>query len=116
MAGDKVLKFTPNMKKGIEVMIAHPEYTYEQVAEAVGCSWASVRTWKNHVLFQEELDKRLKEEWADARRMAQAKMMELAEAGDFRAIQYILDSCGYGAVQEININQNVIKVSVDEDE
>lgn len=112
----KELKFTPNMRKGIDAMMAYPFATYEEIGNIVGCSGAAVKSWKRHPLFQEELDKRLREEWSGARRMAQKQMMILAENGDYRAIQYILDSNGYQAPQKIELNNNVIKVTVDEDE
>lgn len=110
------LKFTPNMRRGIEAMMAYPFATQEEIANLVGCSVATVRSWKYHPLFQEVLEKRLKEEWKDARKVAQATIIDLAKDGDFQASKYILDSNGYNATQKVEIENNQIKVTIDSDD
>lgn len=107
---------TPRMKKGIEYRLAHPNATNLEVAEYLGCHPKTVDKWKYHELYQEELNKRLEEEWKAYRLPAQKKMKELADNGDYRAVAYILDSNGLSAPQQIEVNTNTIKISIDEDE
>lgn len=107
---------TPRMRKGMEYILSHPSATNKEVAEFLGCHEQTVCSWKRHELYQEEFTKRLKEEWEDYRLEAQRKMKELSDSGDFNATKYILDSNGYQAPQQIEVNSNVIKVSIDEDE
>ena len=106
------ITLTPKMKRGIEYLMAHPSATQQEIADFVGCSIATVRKWKYHPLYTEEFEKRLEEEWRDYRLSAQKKMKELADNGDYRAVAYILDSNGYSAPQQIEVNSNVITVSL----
>lgn len=106
---------TKNMRVGAELMIAHPNWTNQQIADEIGIAEVTIRKWKYHELFNEYLDKRLAEEWKSYRIPAQKKMKELADNGDYRAIAYILDSNNYQAPQQIEINQNTIKVTIDND-
>ena len=103
---------TPRMKKGIEYRLAHPNATNLEVAEYLGCHPKTVDKWKHHELYQEELNKRLEEEWRAYRLPAQKKMKELSDQGDFQATKYILDSNGYSAPQQIEVNTNTITVSL----
>lgn len=107
---------TKNMQVGAELMIAHPNWTYQQIADEIGIKEVTIRKWKHHELFNEYLEKRLAEEWRDYRKSAQKKMKELADNGDYRAVAYILDSNGYSAPQQIEVNTNTITVSLIDDD
>lgn len=85
----------------IEAMVANPLATDIKLAEIVGLNNNTVGRWRKQPDFQELLRKRLQEQWSDAERLAQAKMIELAEEKNFNAVKYILDSLGYAPAQRI---------------
>ena len=110
--------YKPTVKQlaAIEALVAHPEMTQREIAESVGISEVQLcKLRRKNAGFKALLDERLRETWADSRRVAQKTMIKLAEEGDFQASKYILDSAGYAAPQEINLNANVIKVTVEDD-
>lgn len=96
-------------KELIEVMLANPTLPDTQLAKIMGLNNKTVGVWRKKPEFQEELKKRLQEQWKDAERLAQKKMIELAEEGNFQANKYILDSLGYAPAQRIEA-----EVSTDE--
>lgn len=108
---------TPRQRRILEVLVSHPEYNKSRVAEDchVTVSYIS-QLLTDHEDFKEALDKRLKEEWADARRNAQQQMINLSNNGDYRATAYILDANGYSVPQQIEISTNTIRVTIDDDE
>ena len=96
-------------KELLELMLAYPMLPNTKLAEMMGLNNKTIGVWRNKPEFQEELRKRLHEQWKDAERLAQKKMIELANEGNFNANKYILDSLGYApAVKvEADINQDV---------
>ena len=98
----------------IEWLICHPAAFQSDLAKEFNLNQASASAIYRSPCFQEELDKRLKEQWAEARKIAQDTMIGLATNGDRQAAAYILDSNGYGAKQEIELNNKLIKVSIDD--
>lgn len=96
----------------LEAMLAHPMMPDTKLAELLELNNKTVGKWRKEPEFQEELKKRLAEQWKNAERLAQQRMIELADGGNFNANKYILDSLGYAPTQhiqadittEININ------------
>lgn len=87
----------------------------KEIAAECGVSEQSVCKWKKNPLWQEEVDKLLKEEWRESCKSLQKKMIEKAEKGEYKALEYILNSNGYSQPQEININSDTIKVTIDDE-
>lgn len=106
---------TKKQQMAAEFMIQYPLKQDKDIAAMVGFTPQALCKVKKTPEFKEYLDKRLKETWKDSIRAAQNTMIELAKQGDRAAAQYILDSAGYQAPQEINLNTNVIKVEVVDD-
>ena len=85
----------------LEAMLAHPQLSDVKLGELLDLNNKTVGKWRKEAEFQEELKRRLAEQWKDAERLAQRKMIELAEEGNFQANKYILDSLNYAPAQKI---------------
>lgn len=102
--------------RAIDCMIQNPTWNDKQVAEYVGMTPPSLCNAKKKAEFQEFLTKRLKENWKDSIKIAQKTMIDLAESGDRQAAEYILNSAGYKAPEEINVTTKVITITIDDEE
>lgn len=91
----------------LEAMLAHPAMSDVKLGELLNLNNKTVGKWRKESEFQEELKRRLQEQWKDAERLAQKKMIELADEGNFQANKYILDSLGYAPVQHQKIEADV---------
>lgn len=85
----------------LEAMLAYPGLSDVKLSQIVNLNNKTVGKWRKEPEFQEELKKRLQEQWKDAERLAQVRMIELADGGCFQANKYILDSLGYAPTQKI---------------
>ena len=106
-------------KELLEAMLANPMMPDTQLAKLLGLNNKTVGVWRKKPEFQEELKKRLQEQWQDAERLAQKKMIELASEGCFQANKYILDSLGYAPAQKIeaDVKQDIIiSIGYDDEE
>ena len=94
----------------LEMMLANPMMSDVKLAQALGLNNKTVGKWRKEEAFQDELKRRLGEQWKDAERLAQKRMIELANEGNFQANKYILDSLGYAPAQRIeaDISQDII--------
>lgn len=90
----------------IEAMLAYPQLSDVKLAKLLELNNKTVGKWRKQDEFQEELKSRLAEQWKDAERLAQKKMIELAAEGCFNANKYILDSLGYAPAQRIEADVN----------
>lgn len=105
----------PKQRELLEAMLAHPMMSDVKLAELLGINNKTVGVWKRLPEFKEELDFRLKEQWKEAERLAQRRMIELADSGHYNANKYILDSLGYAPAQKIEANvSNDIVINVEE--
>lgn len=106
-------------KELLELMLAFPMMPDTELAKQMGLNNKTVGVWRKKPEFQEELRKRLQERWKDAENLAQKKMIELANEGNFNANKYILDSLGYAPAQKIEADVNtdiVINILGEEEE
>lgn len=91
----------PKQLELLEAMLANPELSDVKLAAKVNLNNKTVGKWRKLPEFDEELRKRLQEQWKGAERLAQKKMIELAKEGNFHANKYILDSLGYAPTTKI---------------
>lgn len=91
----------PKQIELLETMLSNPMTPDTKLAEMLGLNNKTVGKWRKMPEFQEEMKKRLAEQWKNAESLAQAKMIELAADGCFQANKYILDSLGYAPAQKI---------------
>lgn len=100
----------PRQVELLELMLANPMMSDVKLADLMGLNNKTVGKWRKTPEFQEELKKRLAEQWKNAESLAQKKMIELASEGNFNANKYILDSLGYAPTTKIeaDINSDII--------
>ncbi|MBO5062890.1 MAG: hypothetical protein J6C08_00190 [Campylobacter sp.] len=99
----------------LEAMLAHPNLSDVKLGVLLNLNNKTVGKWRKEAEFQAELKARLQQQWKDAERLAQKKMIELANDGNFNANKYILDSLGYAPTQRIeaDINSDIV-INIDE--
>lgn len=107
-------KLNKKMLNAIEFIIKNPTASYQEIADEIGTHKQTVYNWYNSPVFKEALDKRLKEVWHDAVKIAQKTIIKAAENGNLDASKYICNSNGFN-VQQIEVNTNTIKVTIDND-
>lgn len=88
----------------------------QEIAEALNVSRQSIWKWKNDPIWQAEVNRLLKEEWREACKELQKIMVSKAQKGEFKALEYVLNSNGYKAPEEVVIDKKTISVSIDTDE
>lgn len=105
----------PRQVELLELMLANPMITDLKLAEIMGLNNKTIGAWRKKPEFQEEMKKRLAEQWKSAETLAQKKMIELANDGCFQANKYILDSLGYAPTQKIEADINTeIVINIEE--
>ena len=105
----------PKQVELLEAMLANPMLSDVKLAELLSLNNKTVGKWRKQDEFQEELKARLAEQWKDAERLAQKKMIELANDGCFQANKYILDSLGYAPATRIEADlKNDIVINIEE--
>lgn len=105
----------PRQIELLEMMLANPMLSDVKLAELMDLNNKTVGKWRKMPEFQEELKSRLAEQWKNAERLAQKKMIELANEGCFQANKYILDSLGYAPAQQIVADINTdININIEE--
>lgn len=105
----------PKQIELLEVMIANPMTSDVKLAELMGLNNKTVGKWRKLPEFQEELKKRLAEQWQNAESLAQKRMIELANDGNFHANKYILDSLGYAPATRIEADVKTdINIEIEE--
>lgn len=99
----------------LETMLSNPMMPDTKLAELLSINNKTVGKWRKEPEFQEEMKKRLAEQWKNAESLAQKKMIELADEGCFQANKYILDSLGYAPAQKIEADINTdINIVIEE--
>ena len=99
----------------LEAMLAHPNLSDVKLGQLLNLNNKTVGKWRKEEEFQEEMRKRLQAQCKDAERLAQRKMIELANDGNFQANKYILDSLGYAPTQKIEAEINSeINITIEE--
>jgi len=110
-------KLSNKMRACIEFEIQNPSWTMGQLADTVGVTKQSVWNWMHDPLYTAEREKRLKEEWKAAAKIAQRKMIELLNSESqgiaLQAAKYVLDSTGYKPTDYVSIDADVFNYEVD---
>lgn len=109
----------PKQMELVEAMVANPSMNDVKLAELLKLNNKTVGKWRKQDEFQEALKQRLAEQWKSAEKLAQLRMIELADAGNFHATKYILDSLGYAPAQKIEADVHtdiIISIGDEEDE
>lgn len=105
----------PKQIELLEAMLANPMLSDVKLAELLELNNKTVGKWRKMPEFQEEMKRRLAEQWKSAESLAQKKMIELAADGNFNANKYILDSLGYAPAQRIEADLHTeIEINIEE--
>lgn len=102
----------------IEYMINNPQLPETYCARDCGVPNSTYFDWKkNDPYFLEELNRRIKEKWADSERLATETMISLMKEKNFNATRYILDNLGYKPVDKIQADiNNSITINICDEE
>ena len=88
----------------------------QEIAEALNISRQSIWKWKQDPMWQAEVDRILKEEWRESCKELQKIMIAKAKKGEYKPLEYVLNSNRYAAPERVEIEQKTIEVTIDEDE
>ena len=90
----------------LEFMLANPNLPETVCARECGVPNSTYFDWKKKGDFTIELDRRIKEKWKDAERLATEQMINLCAKGDYAATKYILDNLGYKPTDRVEASVN----------
>lgn len=109
------MALTLKKKELVDCLMANPMLPNTQIAKLMGINNKTVGKWLKEPEVQEELARRLQEQWKDGERLAQDTMLSLCREGDFKAAKYILDSLGYAPAQKVDMDLNAdINITIEE--
>lgn len=100
------MALTNRQKELLEYMLAHPNKPETVCARECGVPNSTYFDWKKRGEFTAELNRRIKEKWADSERLATETMIQLCIKGDYAAAKYILDNLGYKPTDRIQADVN----------
>ena len=102
----------PRQIRLAELMVAEPQLTKAQLAERVGCSEASVYNWQQLAEFIEYKHQLCEKTFRSYEALAIRKLMENADKGNQKAIEYLLNYVGYKPKDEIDISSGDINITI----
>lgn len=107
----------PRQVRLAELMVAEPQLTKEEYAARVGCNTSTIYVWRKLPEFQEYYHDLCEKTFRSYEALAVKKLMENANKGNQKAIEYLLNYVGYKQPeqQQIQLDTNIIKVSVADD-
>lgn len=106
---------TPRQLNLLEYMLANPQLPETVCAKACGVPNSTYFKWKQDGDFPKELERRIKEVWADSQRAAVDTMLSLCREGKYEAAKYILDNMGYKPTEKIQADITTdITITIDE--
>ena len=108
----------PRQMKLAELMAVEPELTKEEYAERIGCNASTVYAWRKLPEFQEYYHKLCEKRFRSFEGLAVQKLMENANKGNQKAIEYLLNYIGYTPTQKVDTKitgVQTISVNVEED-
>ena len=109
------MALSTRQKNLIEYMLANPQLPETVCAHHCGVPNSTYFAWKQKGEFTAELDRRIKEIWADGQRAAVDTMLSLCREGEYAAAKYILDNMGYKPVDKIQADiKTDINITIDE--
>lgn len=109
------MALTQRQKNLIEYMLANPTLPETVCARNCDVPNSTYFDWKKRGEFTAELDKRIKEKWKDAERLATDTMVNLCLKGEYSAAKYILDNLGYKPIDKIQAEvQSDINIVIEE--
>lgn len=109
------MALTKRQQTLLEYMLANPMLPETVCAKNCDIPNSTYFDWKKKGEFTEELQRRIKEQWADSERTAVDTMLSLCRQGEYAAAKYILDNLGYKAVEKIQADVSTdIHITIEE--
>lgn len=103
------------MERTLEVWLANPLDTFEQIAAKAGISERTMYRYRTNPDFMAEYSRRQKERFASLEGKAVALLEMEMDKGNWNAIKYALDGTGHKPTDKVEVQQTTISVTVDED-
>ena len=105
----------PKQMRLAELMAAEPELTNEEYAERIGVNPSTVYAYKKLEEFQDYLHECCVKEFKAAEKLAIRRLIENADSGNQRAIEYLLNYLNYQPATKIEANVATdINITVEE--
>lgn len=108
-------KMEQNMAHVLEVWLANPLLSFNEIASKAGISDATFNRYRKNEGFMKEYERRCREKFKSLQAKAMEQMEIMIEDKNWNAVKYALDGNDYGGKQKLEINSTTIKVSVEED-
>ena len=99
----------------LQYWVNNPTLPYEQIYK--NCNIGKKTFWmlRKDQAFMDRYHQLCQQRFAGLEAKAVAKLEEQVDEGNFSAVKYVLDGQGYAAAQKIDLETNVIKVSLTDD-
>lgn len=107
---------TKKMMAAAEYRVLHPTETTEKIAKEVGVDPSSIYKWQKKEEFQEYEHKLCQQRFRNAEKIAMQKMIELADRGNYKAVQYLLDGAGYKAEEKVSVSGSEISITISDED
>ena len=102
------MKLTKKQKAYIEASLANPTMSDAKIGELIDTSATQICKWNANPEFKAEVDARIKEQWADAVKLAKERIIDIAingqETNSFNAAKFIMQTNGFSEKQQVDIN------------
>lgn len=102
----------PRQTRLAELMVAEPQLTNEELADKVGCHVATIYVWKKNEEFLTYYHKLCEKRFRSCESLAVKRLIENANKGNQKAIEYLLNYIGYKPKDEIDINSGDINITI----
>ena len=109
------MALTTKQKAVLEYWVNNPSSSNVDIIKAAKISETSFYRWRKEKEFMDEYHRMCQERFAGLEAKAVAKLEQQVEEGNFSAVKYVLDGQGYAAAQKIDLETNVIKVTLTDD-
>ena len=105
---------TSKMKKCAEMLVNNPELSNPQIADVLGVDASTVWRWQQREDYKEYEHSLCHERFLSLEKLAIAKLKENAMKCNQKAIEYLLDYCGYKATDKLEVKDTTINVDIEE--
>ena len=102
----------PRQARLAELMAAEPELTNEELADKVKCNVSTIYTWKRNEEFIAYYHQLCEKRFRSYEGLAVRKLVENANKGNQKAIEYLLNYVGYKPKDEIDISSGDININI----
>lgn len=102
-----------------ELMVLKPDWNNIDYANEIGINEKTFYRWKKEEEFQDYLHKLCKEKFLSFEKKAIRELENQIKEGNWKAIEYVLNGCGYLAPTKLDIDatlENNININIGDEE